>query len=141
MPAIARSLGCLLLAAALSFSAAESTLDRLAKLASNLTEGNGQGAASVFDSSLKQFGEIQANLDAITAQSEIVCAIDVVAELEKDGIHTLDTDWVLQLRSKGEHGKLENRRERIQLEMRQVKGKWKITAIDKVQIFAPLQVR
>lgn len=140
MRAIARSLAASIVLVAALTAAPETILDRLAKLSSALTDGNASVVLGSFDSSVRQYEEISRNVDAITAQADVVCAIDVISETEKEGAHHLDTDWVLQVRGKAEHGPLEQRRERIQLEMRQVKGRWKITSISSATIFAPLRV-
>ncbi len=137
-------LALLLSVAALATAATppETTTDRLAKLASAVTAGNSSLAMDSFDKSLKQYWTVESNIAAVTAQADVVCAIDVVEEKDgPGGIRLLDTDWVVQLKSKAELGGLENRRERVQIEMRLVKGKWKITAMSDAKILAPLQVQ
>lgn len=138
-----RGLFVYLCAAVLVTAAAppETTTDRLAKLASALTAGNASLAMESFDKSLKQYWDLERNIEALTAQSDILCAIDVVEETDgPGGLRVLDTDWVVQLKSKAELGGSENRRERVRMEMRLVKGKWKITAMNQVKMLAAMRV-
>lgn len=124
----------------LSFAAVETVVNRLAKFSADLSDGNAVGAMSSFDKSMKGYGDLAANIDALTAQTEISCIIDIIEESDADGVHKMDTDWVVVLKSKGEHGPTEHRRERIQLELKMVKGKWRITSMSELRIFAPLRI-
>ncbi len=112
----------------------------LANLATALTESDADGALDIFDSKMKSYPEIEQKLEALTAQDDINCAIDVVTDEETAGLHKLDLDWFMQLKSQIDDSQLERRRERVQVEMRQIKGVWKITSISPVSIFNPLQI-
>ena len=113
----------------------------LANLATALTESDADGALDIFDSKMKTYPEVEQKLEALTAQDDINCSIDVVTDEESEGIHKLDLDWFMQLKSQIDDSQLERRRERVQVEMRQIKGVWKITSISPVSIFNPLQIR
>ncbi len=129
---------------ALAFSglAAEQTpLASLAKLATALSDSDADVALDYFDSHMKSYGEIEQKLEALTAQADISCAIDIVTDEEADGVHKLDLDWFMELKSQIDDSQLERRRERVQVEMRQFKGVWKITALSPITIFNPLKIR
>jgi membrane-bound lytic murein transglycosylase B len=129
---------------ALAFSglAADQTpLASLAKLATALSDSDADSALDYFDSHMKSYGEIEQKLEALTAQADISCAIDVVDDMEADGVHKLDLDWFMELKSQIDDSQLERRRERVQVEMRQFKGVWKITALSPISIFDPLKIR
>lgn len=128
------ALGCL------AAKPAEQPFDRLAKLASYISEGNASSAAGMFDPQMKGYGDLQNNLAAIAAQADALCSIDLVSDLESGGVRKLDVDWFLQLTGKAEQAPLERRRERVQLEMRQLKGKWVITAMSPLSILAPIRL-
>jgi len=113
--------------------------DRIASLANSLSENDGPGALSIFSSGIAGYGEISGDLDALTSQTDVLCAVDIVADNETAGIHKLDTDWYLQLKSRADGGPTERRRERVQLQMELLKGKWRITAISPVEILAPIK--
>jgi membrane-bound lytic murein transglycosylase B len=112
----------------------------LAKLASALSENDSDDALEYFDSQMQSYGQIEQKIEALTAQAEISCAIDVVTDVESNGIHKLDLDWFMQLKSQIDDSQLERRRERVQVEMRQFKNVWKITSLSPIVIFYPLKI-
>jgi len=111
--------------------------DRIAALANDLTEGNSADALSVFSAEMNNYGEISGDVDALTGQTEVLCAIDVVDDNESAGIHKLDTDWYLQLKS--DAGAFETRRDRVQIQMELVNRKWRITALLPAGILSPIK--
>jgi hypothetical protein len=119
----------------LALAAEKTPLASLASLATALTNGDADDALDLFDSKMKSYPEVEQKLEALTAQADISCAIDVVTDEEADGVHKLDLDWFMQLKSQIDDSQLERRRERVQVEMRQIKGVWKITSISPVTIF------
>jgi hypothetical protein len=122
--------------------AAESTtFTSIAKLATALSESDADGALDLFDSHMQGYGEIEQKIEALTAQADISCAIDVVTDVETDGVHKLDLDWLMTLKpSTDDSSNSERRRERVQIEMRQIKGVWKITSIASPKIFDPVHI-
>src|SRR3954447_21155436 len=140
MRTIALSLGVLLFAC-IVFAADETPLASLAKLASDLSENDSDGALDYFDSQMKGYSEIERNIEALTAQADISCSIDIVTDEESNGIHKLDLDWYMQLKSQGDDAQLERRRERVRVEMRQIKGVWKILSLAPLSIFEPIHIR
>ena len=111
--------------------------DAIAKLASNLSAGDFPGALSAFDSSVHNYGQISNDIDALTTQADVLCAIDVVADNENDGTHKVDTDWYLEIKPKADGAGAQRRRQRVSLRMESKRGKWKITAIDPASIVSP----
>jgi hypothetical protein len=125
----------------LTVVAAEQTpLAAIADLATSLSESDPDGVLRYFDSQMKDYGTIEADIEALTAQADISCAIDIVKDDESNGVHKLDLDWFMELKSQGGNSQLERRRERVQVEMREIKGKWKITALSPLSILGPIQI-
>jgi hypothetical protein len=122
-------------------AADETPFASLAKLATALSENDVDSALGYFDSHMKNYAGIEQKIEALTAQSDISCAIDVVEETEADGVHKLDLDWFIQLTNQTDSARLERRRERVQVEMRQFKNVWKITSISSVTILDPMQIK
>src|SRR5580692_358370 len=89
----------------------------LANLATALTESDADGALELFDSNMKGYPEVERKLEALTAQDDINCSIDVVSDEETAGLHKLDLDWFMQLKSQIDDSQLERRRERVKVEM------------------------
>ena len=90
---------------------------------------------------MKSYPEIEQKLEALTEQADISCAIDVVTDQETGGVHKLDLDWLMQLKPQSDGGQLEQRRERVQVEMRHIKGVWKVTSLTPITIFDSLHIR
>lgn len=133
--------GALLFSGPSGVLAAEQTpFVSLAKLATALSESDSDAALDYFDSQMKSYGEIEQKLEALTAQADISCAIDVVTDMDENGVHKLDLDWFMQLTAQADDAQLERRRERVQVEMRLIKGVWKITALSPINIFDPIHI-
>jgi hypothetical protein len=136
------SLALLALCSAGVMLAAEQTpFASIAKLATALSESDTDSALDFFDSQMKSYGEIEQKVESITAQADISCAIDVVSDVEANGVHKLDLDWLMTLMPQSDDLQTERRRERVQVEMRQIKGVWKITSISPVSILDPIHIR
>jgi hypothetical protein len=127
---------CLLLAAE-----PQAPFASLAKLATALTENDADEALGYFDAHMRSYPDIEEKLEALSDQADISCAIDVVTDTEADGVHKLDLDWFMQLKSQIDDSQLERRRVRVQVEMRQIKGVWKITDLSPVSIFDPIKIK
>jgi len=129
----------LLLTAALVLGAAEdSPHAALARVASALSQNEPQEALAVFDKSGADFGAIEAAIGALTAQAEILCAIEIVEEKTTGSDKVLDTDWFLQLKPSGQGGEATRRRERVSITMRLVRGKWRIVTMKPLSILGPI---
>jgi hypothetical protein len=122
-------------------AADQTPLASLAKLATALSDNDTDTALEYFDGHMKSYPELEQKLESLTAQADISCAIDVVTDVEADGVHKLDLDWFMQLTAQADDSQLERRRERVQVEMRQFKNVWKITSISPIGIFDPIHIR
>ena len=122
-------------------AADDTLLASIANLATALSENDPDAALHAFDSNMKDYGAIEEKVEALAAQTEVSCAIEVVTDEESDGFHKLDLDWLMELKSQGDIPQIERRRERIHAEMRQIKGSWKITAISPISILDPIHLR
>ena len=110
----------------------------VARLASDLNDKEESGALGAFDSSMRQYGEIDNDIDALVTQFDVLCAIDIVSDRLTGGVHTLDLDWYMQLKSRADAGAVIKRRERVQVTLSQVRNKWKIGHISSLSALSPL---
>lgn len=115
----------------------------IANLASALSQNDPDEALSYFDSQMKDFGAIEANIEALTAQADVSCAIDIVNDVETEGVHKLDLDWFMELKTQDDNNdqQVERRRVRVQVEMKLIKNRWKITSLSPLSIFDPMQIQ
>lgn len=119
----------------------ETPFSRLSKLASYLSQNSAPEALACFDSKMKDYGLIEADIGAIGAQTDVLCAIDIVQEKGEGDQRTLDTDWFIELRSQADGGPVERRRERVQIEMKKLSNTWKIVALAPVSILDPIHIQ
>jgi hypothetical protein len=139
---------------ALALAAEPETPDtRLAKLASYLSDGETVGALEAFDKDMKGYGAIAGDIAALTAQTEVLCSIDVVADKEADDessdIHHLDLDWYMMLKSRTDESLVERRRLRVAVTMQRFYKKsgknyvgiWRIISLAPEEILAPITIK
>ena len=122
-------------------SGEETPFSRLAALANALKSGDAPSALELFDPQTKNIGEIGKNIRALTAQDDVLCAIDIVNESDDGDVHKLDTDWYMELKPQSEStsgsGGVERRRVRVAVEMTRTSGHWKIRALSPVSVLEP----
>jgi hypothetical protein len=76
----------------MAMAAEQTPLAAIADLATDLSESDPDGVLRYFDSQMKDYGTIEADIEALTAQADISCAIDIVKDDESNGVHKLDLD-------------------------------------------------
>jgi hypothetical protein len=117
----------------------------LAKLATYISAGDTVGALEAFDKSLTNYGAISEDLTALSTQTDVLCAIDVVTDKEADddsaAVHHLDLDWYMTLTSRADTGLTEKRRIRVAVTIQRFKTKWRITALSPVTVLAPITIK
>ncbi len=123
------------------YAAQKTPFAALAGLATALSENDPDSALDFFDSKMAAYPDIELKIEALTDQDDISCSIDIVTDTESAGVHKLDLDWFMQLKSQSDSAQLEQRRVRVQVEMRQIKGAWKITSLTPGTIFDPISIR
>lgn len=113
----------------------------LARFASSLSKGDGVAAMAAFDPAMKGYGALDASVQALVAQADVLCSIEVLQETSKNADMVLDTDWYLQIKSQADGGPTERRRERVSVSMRLQAGVWRIVALSSTTILAPITIR
>lgn len=136
-----RFLVLLVLVAAVCVAADETSLPMIGQLATALSQRDSVSAMEVFDSKMENYGRVESAIGALTAQADILCAIEVVEEKEAGETLTADTDWYLQLKSRSDGGTTERRRERVTLRFKKLRGKWRITGLSPMSVLDPVAVR
>jgi hypothetical protein len=141
-----RTIALSLLAATLLLAAdVDTPYTRIAKLATYISGGDATSALEAFDKSLTDYGAIAEDLTALSTQTDVLCAIDVVADKEADNeasdIHHLDLDWYMTLTSRADTGLTEKRRVRVAVTIQRFKTKWRITEFSPVTILAPITIK
>jgi hypothetical protein len=112
----------------------------IARLASSLSQNDAVGALEAFDSHMQDYGAVESDINALVAQAGVLCAIDVVEDRDSGAARTLDVDWYMQLKSQADAGPTERRRERVEVRVAKIRGKWKITSLSPMSILAPIHI-
>jgi hypothetical protein len=131
----------------------ETPYTQISKLAMYLSAGDAVGALEAFDKSMKDHAAIAENIQALAAQTDVLCSIDVVEDKEADNdaadVHHLDLDWYMMLKSRTDTALVERRRERVAVTVQRVQVKsgkdhkevWRIISLSPKAVLAPLTIR
>ena len=145
MPATGRDLArrtfLMALAASLVADTHQEILDFLDALAAALSEGNGSAFLDRVDHTTPDYYKLEQYIDALTAEDEVSCSIDLLKQEGNDQAQTLQLDWVLQIHPRDVLGSVEGRRQTVKMRIERKKKKWKIVSLDPITLFAPPGVR
>ena len=129
------------LAAPLVADMHQEILDFLGALASALSESNGSAFLDRVDHAMPDYYKLEQYVDALTAEDEVACSIDMLKQEGDDQTQTLQVDWFLQIHPRDPLGKVESRRQTVRIRLERKKKKWKIVALEPITLFAPPGVR
>ena len=117
------------------------TLKLLTHLASTLSDSNLPGVLEAFSKSMPGYGELAANLGALTNQYDVICTIEIREESGNDTRRKADTEWFVQMKSKQDEGPTERRTVAVQLTTERIAGKWRIVTMQPQSVLAPPRIR
>ncbi len=112
----------------------------LSDVASALSEGNSVRCMGYIDKSTPGYRDLEANIEALTAQYDVSASLDVLSESGDDEKQEALVDWFLQTVSKDGTEHVTRRRMRVKVSERKEKGGWKITGIQPASILDPVPV-
>jgi len=136
-PEIARRTFLAALGVPLFADTRQQVFDLFTTMASALSEGNGLAFLDHVDHAMADYGKLEKCILALTAQNEVMSSIDLLKDEGDDHAQTAELDWFLQIRSREQSGPLERRRQIVRCRLERPKKKWKVTAIEPVDFFAP----
>jgi len=113
----------------------------LGALAAALSEGNSSAFLDHVDQAMPDYYKLEQYVDALIAQDELACSIDILKQEGDDQAETLELDWFLQIHPRDVIGNVENRRQTVKARIERKKKKWKIVALEPITLFAPPGVR
>ena len=115
--------------------------DLLSHLASALSEGNEVRFMGYIDKSTPKYQDIESNVTALTAQSDVSASLDVINESGDGEKVDVVVDWFMQMSSKDGTEHVTRRRQRVNVTERKFRDKWKVTAINPIAILAPVTIQ
>jgi len=129
------------LAAPLVGGTHEELVDLLRALTDGLSQNNGVGFLDHFDHSMPDYYQLERYIDALAANYELSCSVDITKQEGDDQAQTAELDWFLEIHPRGPIGEVERRRQNVKIRLERRKKKWKIMAIEPITLFAPPAVR
>ncbi len=138
---LARRAFLMALAAPLLADTRQEILDLITDLASALSEGNGLAFLDHIDRAMPDYQKLGQSILALTEQNEVSAAVDILKQEGDDRTQTVELDWLLQIRSREDHGPIERRRETVKCRAERKKKNWKIVSLEPIALFAPPAVR
>lgn len=119
----------LLLAAVAVFADARTdVLDRVAPLATALSDGDAASFLGAIDKNMPEYGVLAANVTGLLNAAEVTSSVEFVSASGD----TAELDWYMQIKSKEQSGVTEQRRGRVTVRF----GKKKVLSILPVEFFA-----
>lgn len=115
--------------------------DFLNALAAALSEGNGSAFMDRVDRAMPDYYKFEQYVEALIAQDEVACSIDILKQEGDDQAQNLLLDWLLQIHPRDVIGNVESRRQNVKARLERKKKKWKIVALEPITLFAPPGVR
>ncbi len=131
----------LALVALLAFQPADEpcrACDTLTAMAAALSDNDGVRFMAYLDKSTPGYYDIEANVNALTAQQDVAASLDVLEETGDDKQVVDTVDWFLMCTSQDGLQVVTRRRTRVKVTARKVGKHWMVTAIDPRSILDPV---
>ena len=112
----------------------------LSRLASYFSDGNAAGVMTAFSKSMPRYAAIETNVGALTAQTDILCDIELLEESGDEQARAAEVTWFLEIKSKESNGPTERREKDVKLTFRKEGKNWKIVSLEPASILDPLRI-
>lgn len=112
--------------------------DTIAAMAAALAESNAPGFLEPIDKRMPDYDRLKSNIEALVTQSEVHSGINQITEEGND----LTVDWELHIRLRGDESQsqMEPRHATVKLRFEQQGKKWRIVALEPIDLFAPPKI-
>lgn len=115
--------------------------DVLADMATSLSANEGWRFMERIDKSTPGYEDLALKVNALTAQDDIVCSLDVLQEDgAADRIEAL-VDWYMDLTTRNDASPQERRRRRVKVVLRKFGKDWRVVEIDPLSILDPMRIQ
>ncbi len=122
--------------AVLAVQAHQQTLDLLASMTNGLGEGDPEAFVDVLDKSMPGYSTLAANVRALAAQTDTLCAIEPLTWTGGPFRQQIRLDWFLEITLKSDPMHLVRRREIVNCTLEKQKKGWRIVALEPLSLFA-----
>ena len=112
--------------------------ETLTAMAAALSDNDGLKFMAYLDKTAPGYYDIEANVNALTAQQDVSASLDVLEETGDDKQVEDTVDWFLQCTSQNDLQVVTRRRERVKMTARKEGKHWMIVAITPRSILDPV---
>ena len=109
-------------------------------LASSLSESNPIAFLKAFDPAMEGYGSLETDVTALAGQSDILSSVEILKDEGDQTRRTVEVDWFLQLTLQAT-GTVERRRQTVTCRVERRRNRWKIVAMDHLELFRPQKTR
>ncbi|HTS65145.1 MAG TPA: hypothetical protein VMH28_24145 [Candidatus Acidoferrales bacterium] len=132
-----RALWLIPLALCLAADPAGEVLDLFTDLAASLAAGNAVDFLSKFDRKMPGYEKLSENVTALTRQSDIESFVDLTRN-EGDGQNReVEANWKMRIKTGADATASPGRQQLLKCRVEKQGKKWRITALEPVDFFAP----
>jgi hypothetical protein len=129
---VATIIGCCLLAA----DTHSEIVEVFTSMAAALSDSNVSVFMNTCDKDMPGYGKLKSDITALLTQAGVSSSVEPIKDEGGDSTHSMDLDWLLQVRSQLPDGPIVNRRQIIHCELRKQGKHWKIVSITPMDFFA-----
>jgi hypothetical protein len=109
-------------------------------MAAALSDSNVSVFMNAFGKEIPGYGKLKNDITALITQADISSSVEPIKDEGGDETHSIDLDWLLQVRSQLPDGPILNRRQVLHCELRKQGKHWKIVSITPMDFFAPAKL-
>jgi hypothetical protein len=132
-----RALLLIPIAACLAADPAQEVLELVTGMAASLSAGNPKAFLAAFDPAMPGYQKLRDNVVALTGQAEVESFVDVARDEGDAQRRTVELNWRIRIKRRGDATASPGRERRIQCRVEKQGRKWRITAFEPVEFFAP----
>ena len=115
-------------------------MDLLAHTASALSANNVPAFLNGVDPAMPEYSKLKADVTTLLEEADVGSSVVVQSDKGNDRQRELELDWYLEIKSQEPEGPSERRRQIVHCRVEKQNGKWKIVALEPLDLFAPLAV-
>ena len=113
--------------------------DVIAAIAAALAEENAPAFLKRIDPKMPGYSDLSTNITALVQQADVQSVITPLANVGDSSERTLQLDWELRLKPKGDTVRMVMREEAVTAQLQLQNKKWLITKFEPIAFFAPPQ--
>jgi hypothetical protein len=116
---------------------AQEILDRVTGMAASLSAGDVHGFMDAFDPAMPGYGKLRDYITGLAEQGTVESFVDVAEDEGNDRSRKVDLDWRLRIKRERDATAAAPRERRLKCRFEKQGKKWRVTALDPVDFFAP----